>query len=286
MQYASPYVRVAMDSVLLPPWVLSERMIWDYELLYLKEGQLLVTVEDRSCQVVPGDLFLFKPRQRHSIRLIGDRPVRQPHVHFDLFHQENSEEVKVSFKPVQEMDDREREWFREDCLSGQMIDLPNHIRLRNPHLAEEKLFDLIQEFERKSPLYEWTVKARLLELLTLLVRELDWNSRDEVGAHRDRLVDIQEYINGHVHRNITLDELSDRFHLSKYYLIHLFKRAFQLSPIQYHQKVRLERAKNFIRYTNLSLKEIADQLGYDNIHAFSRAFKSKEGVPPSYYRTI
>jgi AraC-like DNA-binding protein len=72
--------------------------------------------------------------------------------------------------------------------------------------------------------------------------------------------------------------------MSKFYLIHVFKELFHLTPIQYHQKVRLERAKNLIRHTPASLQEIAEQLGFANIHAFSRAFKSKEGMSPSQFR--
>jgi AraC-like DNA-binding protein len=43
-------------------------------------------------------------------------------------------------------------------------------------------------------------------------------------------------------------------------------------------------AKRQIGYTNLSIKEIAHELGYDDIQAFSRFFKSKEGISPVQYR--
>jgi AraC-like DNA-binding protein len=78
--------------------------------------------------------------------------------------------------------------------------------------------------------------------------------------------------------------LSERFHISKYYLIHLFNKVFDVSPIQYHQRIRLERAKNMIRHTLMPLQEIADQLGFSGIHAFSRAFKKKVGVSPAGFR--
>ena len=57
----------------------------DYELLYLMEGQLLVTVEDEVYYGKAGDYFFFKPVARHTIqKIIGSTHIRQPHVHFDL----------------------------------------------------------------------------------------------------------------------------------------------------------------------------------------------------------
>ncbi|WP_312876203.1 cupin domain-containing protein [Paenibacillus alginolyticus] len=71
-QTVSPYVRIAMDSIIQSPWMLKERMIWDYELLYLMEGRADITIEDKIYEGRPGDLFLLKPGQRHSIQIVGD----------------------------------------------------------------------------------------------------------------------------------------------------------------------------------------------------------------------
>ncbi|KQX45224.1 AraC family transcriptional regulator [Paenibacillus sp. Root444D2] len=284
-QNVSPYIRIAMDSIIQSPWMLKERMLWDYELLYLMEGRADITIEDKTYEGRPGDLFLFKPGKRHSIQIIGDNPIRQPHVHFDLFEQADSGDVKVSFKMLQDMDETERSWFRKDELSGALVDLPTYIRLREPSRVEQQLFGIISEFEAKLPLYEWRLKGSLLELITYIVREHAWNGRlYENSLHQELLLDIERYIAAHVHRELKLDELSERFHISKYYLIHLFNKVFDVSPIQYHQRIRLERAKNMIRHTLMPLQEIADQLGFSGIHAFSRAFKKKVGVSPAGFR--
>ncbi|MEX2104486.1 MAG: cupin domain-containing protein, partial [Bacilli bacterium] len=72
----SPYVRIAMESLHQSSLTIHEREIWDYEILYLKEGHLLITVEDKTYEGLPGDIFVFKPRQRHSIYTVGDSIVR------------------------------------------------------------------------------------------------------------------------------------------------------------------------------------------------------------------
>ncbi|MGO4696918.1 helix-turn-helix domain-containing protein [Paenibacillus sp. 2TAB26] len=280
----SPYIRVAMDSVLEPTWKMDERVIWDYELLYLMEGQMLVTVEDVVYHGKAGDCFFFKPGQRHAIQNIGGTRVRQPHVHFDLYVQPDSQDVGVSFKPLHQMNTKEKGWFRDNELSASPFLMPTHFRLGDPFPLEQSLFELIREFETKPPFYEIRIKGCLLAILSLIMREQYWGSKTKSDGQLGLLTDVRSYIEHNVHRCIKLDELSERFHISKFHLIHLFKNLFQQTPIQYHQQIRIEKAKMMIQFTYLPMQDIAEQLGYSNIHAFSRAFKGSEGCSPSKYR--
>ncbi|WP_054024577.1 AraC family transcriptional regulator [Bacillus sp. FJAT-28004] len=285
LRQLSPYVRVAMDHWLQPGAMILERMIWDYEILYLKQGELEVTIENSVYQAVAGDVFLFKPGQRHSIRVVGESPVDQPHVHFDMIERPDSEDVSVSFKLDHEMDEVEKGWFREDVLSGKDLFLPNQIRLRNTPPFEDILFKIIREYQMKTPFFEYRLKGMILELLVCLLRDFNWLQRVDEPEKMDLLVEIQRYMNIHANRQLTLEELSDQFHINKHYLISLFKSAFSITPMQYHQQMRIERAKNMLSYSQLLMQEIADTLGYPSIHAFSRAFKNKEGCSPSSYRS-
>lgn len=280
----SPYIRVAIDSILEATWRIDERVIWDYELLYLMEGQLLVTVEGDSYTGSAGDYFFFKPGQRHTIEVIGGARVRQPHVHFDLTALPDSQEVGVSFKTLEQMSAKERGWLRKNELDAEPYDVPSHFRPGSPLPLEQTLLELIREFETKPPFYELRLKSLLLELLSLIMRERYWESKSGSGGQLELLAEIRSFIERNAHRSVHLAELADRFHISKFYLIHLFKDVFQRTPIQYHQQIRMEKAKAMIHYTHLPMQEIAEQLGYSTIHAFSRAFKSHEGCSPSGYR--
>src|SRR4051812_28641684 len=103
----SPYIRLAWDSMIRNVWHVPERQLWDYEILYLMEGQLLLTVENCTYHGIPGDVFILKPRRKHSIKLIGEGHVRQPHIHFDLFEQIDSRDVPISFVCEEEMTEQE-----------------------------------------------------------------------------------------------------------------------------------------------------------------------------------
>ncbi len=280
----SPYIRHARDQIINLPWYISERIIFDYEILFLKEGKLLVTVEDESYQGEPGDIFLFRPGQRHSIRGVGNISVRQPHIHFDLFYQEDSPDVKISFKSRDKMIESELKMIRDDDFNLFDIHLPSKIRLHKTENFERLLFDVIEEYQAKLPFYETNVKGLFLRLWTYLLRELYWDSNPEVFSIFEQLKEVKNYLDNYFYREVTLDELASEFNISKYYLVRLFKQTFSYSPIQYHQIIRGQKVKEMIQYTDRSLTQIAELFGYSSINAFSRAFKNLDGVPASYYR--
>lgn len=280
----SPYIRVALDSIIPQPWQLNERVIFDYELLYVKEGEIQVTIEDENYSGKPGDIFFFRPKQRHSISVQGNKPFRQPHIHFDFFSQPDSPKVKISFKPLAQMSDSEMTLFREDVADKFGIKFPGKINIRKVDYFEKMLFDIIYEYNTKLPFYETSVKGMMIRLLTYLMREIYWSNNPTVYSNMEELRDIKEYLDCNFRRVVSLEELVDQFNMSKYHLIRHFKRAFGMTPIQYHQLLRIEKVKEMIQYTNLSIGRIAEEFGFDSINTFSRAFKSLEGVPPSYYR--
>jgi AraC-like DNA-binding protein len=67
-----------------------------------------------------------------------------------------------------------------------------------------------------------------------------------------------------------------------------FRKAFKQftgqSPTQYHIHLRINKARELLVATHLSINEIASQTGFDSVFYFSRLFKEKIGVPPTWYR--
>jgi AraC-like DNA-binding protein len=284
LQKLSPYIRLATDMTIPPPWRLKERVLFDYELLYVKEGEIRVTIEGHRYHGIPGDVFLFRPKQRHSLEIIGNKPFRQPHIHFDLFYQEDSPNIKVSFKPLEELSIRELGFIREDILTHSSIQIVSHIRLQNPLFIEKMIMEIVKEYEMKLPYYEINIKGMFTQLWVQLVRENYWSQHPQLSSNIERLSNVRDYLKNHPERKVTLEELSEISNISKYYLITLFKKAFDMTPIQYQQMIRIEKAKELIQFTAIPLTEIADKFGFHNIHTFSRAFKNAEGVSPSFYR--
>ena len=73
--------------------------------------------------------------------------------------------------------------------------------------------------------------------------------------------------------------------LSRQHLIRLFKQELNVTPIQYINRTRIMHAKDLLwRNINLSVKELAYELGFADEHYFSRLFTRVVGEPPSAFR--
>lgn len=84
----------------------------------------------------------------------------------------------------------------------------------------------------------------------------------------------------------SLDELVERFHYSKEYIIRLFKRTAGVSPYQYYLTVRLGRACDMLKKSEYSIVQIAEKSGYGTAASFSKVFKKKFGISPAEYRKL
>lgn len=102
----------------------------------------------------------------------------------------------------------------------------------------------------------------------------------------DELVEsLIEYFNSHLSSNVTLQELEDRTGFSKVYICRVFKKLQNTSPIDYFTRLKINRAQEMLHeFPNLSLREISDALGFNDVYYFSKVFKRITGKSPSELR--
>jgi AraC family transcriptional regulator len=83
---------------------------------------------------------------------------------------------------------------------------------------------------------------------------------------------------------ISLDQLAAEACISKYHFLRLFRMAYGLSPYQYIQHLRLEKAKVLLTGSIIPITDLSSLLGFDNSQSFSRLFYQRMGVYPTQYR--
>lgn len=84
---------------------------------------------------------------------------------------------------------------------------------------------------------------------------------------------------------LTIEDLSREVALSPFYLIRAFRHVYKQTPHQYLVGLRIARAKELLRNTDLSITEICVSVGYESLGSFSTLFRKVAGVSPSTYRT-
>ncbi|QUI24331.1 response regulator [Vallitalea pronyensis] len=95
---------------------------------------------------------------------------------------------------------------------------------------------------------------------------------------------VKKYLMAHYKETIVIKDFQERFGVTSAYLSMLFKKETGETIKEYLIGLKINRAKVLLKETNLHIVEIADHIGYDNEHYFSRLFKQKTGVTPSQYR--
>lgn len=98
--------------------------------------------------------------------------------------------------------------------------------------------------------------------------------------------DVLQYIDNNLNNNITVHKLASIAGFNSNYFIEIFKKYFNITPIQYILNKKEETAKKMLICTKISIKEIGDHLGFSNQNYFSEFFKKRTGYSPVSFRKM
>ena len=104
----SPYIRTALFSVLSAPFAISERVLLDYELIFVLSGKCRMNIAGEEYLCKKGDVIFLPPDTPHSFASVEDAHFVQPHIHFDPIYTKLSEKRFISYKTKNELSDEER----------------------------------------------------------------------------------------------------------------------------------------------------------------------------------
>jgi AraC family transcriptional regulator len=145
-----------------------------------------------------------------------------------------------------------------------------------------KLKGVIETGPTASPLYAEALAVVLLHELLDSGRVSEPRARGGLAYSQRR--PVLQYIEEHFAHEISLSTLASLAQLSPYHFLRAFKESFGVTPHRYHVQKRIERAKELIADHNLSLLEIAIELGFAEASSFSLAFRKMAHMTPSSYR--
>lgn len=103
------------------------------------------------------------------------------------------------------------------------------------------------------------------------------------SGREERIVEIISHIQND-YRNVTLETLSEEFHLSKPYLSKYIKEKAGMTFQDVVKKERMKKARTMLRETGYTVETVAAEVGYENVEHFNRLFKKTYGMTPVQYR--
>lgn len=102
-------------------------------------------------------------------------------------------------------------------------------------------------------------------------------------GRKERIVEIMNYIQGH-YKDVTLEELSETFHLSRPYLSKYIKENGGTTFQEAVKKARMKKARTMLKESNQTVESIASYVGYENVEHFNRLFRKSYGITPVQFR--
>lgn len=261
-------------QALMPVWagcyvrakghVVRQRILPDHILIYCAEGAGWLSFEDsegRVYRINRGDVFLCPPNQVHSYRADVESPWTKYWVHFRGTHaSEYSKLLGLSLEtPV--------------CHIGE-----------DPGLIAwfQDMFSVLRDGYTQTPLLcASAILGRILSQMVSLSRQ----HGKPAGPSFD-VRGVLTFMRAHLDNRLPLEHLAAQAGLSKYHFSRLFKQATGYPPVEYHIRLRLQKACELLESSSGRVMEIAGILGFSSPYHFSAAFKRMMGVSPQGYRAL
>jgi AraC-like DNA-binding protein/ligand-binding sensor protein len=165
-------------------------------------------------------------------------------------------------------------------------------------------FNLVLKMLGDLPNGDWEKKARkayfetpvitadrfqaIIQLLNVFAQYLaDFATRHAIAcseAEPNAVASAKQFVQSHVEEPITLAQVVQHVHVSRFYFCKLFKKATGMTLTEYVSRVRVEKAKTLLVDPSLRVSEVVYAAGFGSIPRFNSVFKRYVGMPPTEYR--
>ena len=246
----------------------------EIEMLLVLDGKMKVGINSETRNLISGDLAICKSGDIHFYDGLDSR-CRGLVIAFAPQVIEDVISIPANFRLSTPFIDRAT--VSSACLNPSAIE---EIRLTMQKMHSE--------MDRKDKHYQVFVLSLLHELIGLSLRHLPVNSnvniRPEPAAARKLTQKAIKYVENNYALPISLEKVAQHLGITEVYFSRVFIKVTGLNFKTYLNKLRIEKAKNMILYSDDPIVEIASKCGFGSIRTFNRVFKTEKGISPTQLR--
>jgi AraC-like DNA-binding protein len=249
------------------------------EISYVTRGTGRYEIEEKAFTVRAGDIVIINNIERHRVTYHPADPLYETVMHFapDL----------LCARDAGGLDARYLRLFLHDGAS-----FSNKPELQGRTRAEVKrlVSEIRGEYRDRRPWHELMIKARLLTLVTCLMRECRVSEAGDpqmLAVRKKniaRLERILAYVRKSFREEIHLDDIAERFSMNPSYFSDYFRRNLGITFREFLAQARVQEALRLLEEDRMTITEIAFACGFNTTAGFYAAFKKVTGRRPGDYR--
>lgn len=226
----------------------------ELEIIYVMKGESHLFIDNNFMTISEGDLFVCFPNQVHCYE-------RSDVGQYCLF----------TIVP--------------DCCFGVKDLLYDNVPENNILKLDkdDEILKTLSEAVNYTGQYKETYQAGLINhVIALILPKLTLIPR--IKSNTATLQNIINYCSLNFARNLTLDDIADELHLSKYHISHLLNKKLGISFTGYVNMLRINNSCELLRNSDRSIASISEEVGFGSIRSFNRVFSQIMKMTPYDYR--
>lgn len=247
-----------------------------WEMVYVDRGEIEVMADTNGYKLRQSEIIFHKPNEFHNLWANGSIAPNVIVISFEC----NSEAMNAFKNRIACINDFEKNLLAQivreskEAFSGYRIDSECALKRR-----EASAFGSEQMIKISLELFLLSLQRRAAGVKS----ESRLSSSVKERSEEDGVNKIIAYLKENVEKDLTFDDIRKFSMLCKTSLSSTFKTKTGYSVMEYFRMLKIDEAKKIIREEKLNFTEIADRLGYQSIHYFSRQFKNITSMSPSEY---
>ena len=240
----------------------------NYEMMYVHAGEVVHTFDKDTVRMREGDLLIIAPGEFHTVEPC------------------NEDAIAVNIICENEFMEKELAQLINTCAP--VNDMRRHLFLqsRNDTNARAIADMLISEFLDPDISSMNLIKCHLASLINALYRVYGANDGHvylKGNGEKGDISYIFSYIQNH-YATVTLAELARVFGYDNYYLSKVIRKQLGATFIELKHYFCVEEAKRLLKTTNMTVREVSEHVGFNNMSYFYKIFAESCGVTPAEYR--
>ncbi|MFA9457332.1 helix-turn-helix domain-containing protein [Halalkalibacter sp. AB-rgal2] len=247
---------------------------WHHEMefLVMEHGQALIRVGASEVTLQEGEALFIPSGQLHAAYPVGNEPFRLQAIvfHSQLINSATYDTIQSHFI------DRLLEWDDDEPILIKEASAFRHIEA------------ILSHYDEKNSTYPLLIKGELFLLFAYLMDEYEVKrkspARTEKSENITRLKQVLTYMDKSLQERLTVNDLASHIQMSDGHFSRFFKSYIKMTPIDYLNHVRINKAAKLLKETDRSVLDISLEVGFENTSYFIRMFKRKKSCTPSEFR--